>query len=89
MEKDVDGAVAAILNQIPASMEVTRDVLGVIVGAVVTARQQGRPPAVNALALFMHAVVALENRLEKLEGRPGFDHVETLGRLLSEFGLKD
>ncbi len=87
MEKDVDGAVAAILNQIPASMEVTRDVLAVIVGAAVKARQQGQPPAVNMLAVLMQAVVALENRLEKLEGRPGFDDVGTLGRLLSEFGL--
>jgi hypothetical protein len=80
MEKDVPGAAAAVLNQIPASMEVTRDVLTGIVSIAVQAHQQGKAPEVNPLAILLHAVVALENRLERLEGRPGFDDAGVLGK---------
>lgn len=86
MNENAPAAVAALLNQIPNTMTVTRDLLAGLFGIALTAHQQGQQANVNPLAFLMQAVVALENRLEQLEGRTGFDQ-SVLGSLIAEFNL--
>lgn len=93
MERDSRGALTAIINQIPETMPVSRQVLGSLFArAAERQRQDGTPGAerstvdVGTLVTLVQAVIGLENRLEGIDGRPGFDPI-VVSRLMSEFGL--
>lgn len=85
--EDARNSMAAAINRIPETMEATRHALGAVVGL---RRGIGRPDAhtLQVLVTLAVCVCQLDNRIERLEGRPGVP-LEHLISLLREFGFSD
>ena len=84
---------SVLLNHIPHTMEATRLVLSTTASMGV---EEPRPGIIQEPDKHIHelirqttalvmAVIGLEDRLERLEGRPGLPH-ETLVAIAKEFG---
>lgn len=81
---DARNAVNAVINQIPASMEATRTALEFL--ASITHGSMGKPnnEALKVFSVLTSCVLQLDNRIERLEGRPGVPP-EQLVSLFQEF----
>jgi hypothetical protein len=75
-------ALDALLNQIPGTMPVTRDV---IVAALADGEgNRGVEKIAKVVTALIEGLVTVENRLERLEGRPGIP-AELFKAVMSEF----
>lgn len=75
-------ALDALLNQIPGTMPATRDLL---VAALADGEgNRGVEKLTKIATALIEGLVTIENRVERLEGRPGL-HAELFTALSSEF----
>jgi hypothetical protein len=88
---DARDAMSAILNQIPPTMEATQVALNYF-AALVSVRDDTTEAGLKKLdqllaklvPTFTACITTLENRLERLEGRPGVS-LDALRNIMSEF----
>ncbi len=98
MAEDIDREDARMMfkslaNQIPDTMQVTQSIL-MAFADLKSVRPKGSPDDISVealhdlvalqLAVFGNALITIDNRLEKLEGRPGVPD-DRLDAIMSEF----